>query len=67
MLTSFLWQLCWWVAKLDILMFCPDPTLRLEKLPNLKVGSTPVECNAFCLINLRTWKHLNKNPKPKLI
>jgi hypothetical protein len=45
-------------------MFCPDHTLRLEKLPNLKVGFRPVECNASCLVNLRTWKHLKRKENP---
>ncbi len=40
-----------------------EHTLRLEKLPN-QICSRPVECNASCLVNLRTWKHLKRKENP---
>ncbi len=33
-----------------------EEQIWLEKLPN-QICSRPVECNASCLVNLRTWKH----------
>ncbi len=35
---------------------CSEEQIWLEKLPN-QICSRPVECNASCLINLRTGKH----------
>jgi hypothetical protein len=33
-----------------------EKQIWLKKLPN-QICSRPIECNASCLVNLRTWKH----------